>query len=198
MEVAKGAVVGILVMSDTTQVFGLRDDNRKILLVVEELTVEEARSYFDKAEVLQDAEGLKLRERIFGEDTTLVGALEAYAELWENTPGDAEAKRAAAKGRMERRAVEAESAVDNLLDCCVNTEGISKYLFRRLMLQLLEDDFGHAVGKIRGLTVASEVSPVLKEHGGALRYNPATFMYSFREPRHYLAAKKLLEERHTD
>jgi hypothetical protein len=36
---------------------------------------------------------------------------------------------------------------------------------------------------------------LLKERGGALRYNPATLMYSFREPRHYLAAKKLLKER---
>jgi hypothetical protein len=191
--------VGIIILSNSAQVFNLRNDNRQEMLVVPELSVDTGNAYFDKREVLVDApESLELRQRIFNEDTTVMGSLVDFAGKYLTTPGGDEAKRAAVREKIDARAVAARSSLKSLLQSKgkFEPELTNTYYYRDLVLKLLEYEYGHGIlAEKVDLPLPQVVVSMLKQYAAPpLGYDPTTTEYSFREPRFYWAAKRLQDD----
>jgi hypothetical protein len=189
VEHSGSAVVGIIIFSNTTSVHYLAiDPNRQLQFVVEGVTKDEADTYFDKRQVLVDDDGRALRRRIFEDDTAVIGALKRYADVYNNTAGDATTKLAAAQEIFDGQAGQADSDVEKLL-----TKGDTNGRFRVVVEKLLKfENYSTDAGVPDlglGLDTPRKVAAVLQEYP-ALRYNPTTRRYYFKEHRHRLAAKR--------
>ena len=199
VENARGSVAGIVVLSNSSSVFNLgNDQSRKIHLVIDGLTEKEANEYFDKQHVLDDAEGQALRQRIIDFDTTIIGTLQIYARMYISTRGDDSAKRAAVEGYFQRRAATADTHVEQLLKFGRGVETGSEFDVsetRKLVKRLLDAPTPEAGVSEKGLTLpsAAKVAPVLKEYP-VLRYNPATERYYWYDERYRLAAKRIFDD----
>ena len=200
---AQGAVAGILVLSNSTSVFAVENSqNRQKVMLVDGLEKTEANTYFDKRHILGDAQGRVLRDRIFDDDTTIIGTLESqFGSVYDATAGDGAVKCAAVQEAFDRRAADALEELGQLLTYGGPTVGTSKELFRMLVLKLLDDKVGKNgvrasnLGLGSGAFLASpwRVAPVLKEYP-ALRYNHKDRLYFFREPRYRRAAERLFAD----